>query len=350
MGTFDAAAALLGKFQELSGAASKPFTDRVANATVERVKTLASASVEDPNELLVTIALDDELNGAFQPVLNEFGFELTNTEIVDEYMNSSRIVSKVMRADASFYVINVPKSVLEQATPSEIGAISLLGLVFADKSVVYIISRNLETMALGFQPLMDNWYRTRSIEASFVSWTHVATFLEEKNQQRRRNFLKSILKLDKLAASPPAVPVKQAAQQPVEPLALAEKEKSFILTILTQIASNPLATPQINLTNLVKTANFPEAPALSGKWQGNPEQDAQLLLLKAENPKHYPIGHPREGQLKIGWLLKAMLDQELSPDDATNLAKIIFERHLINDPDTLSALQAKYSAAVTPGH
>jgi len=341
MGTGDASAALLAGLRSLSSAASKPLNDAV-QAAIERAAAPhlePAATPEDPADMLNRIALDAELEQGFAPVLLQLGFKIQATEILDQFTNS-RTVTTVTGAEYFFYVVCIPKSILEQGRLANLGAVSLLGHLFARKSRLYIISRDLSAMDLVFETMMNAWKEDRAIKADFIPWSYVTKFLGEKSDQKKMQLVKTMLKLEKLPGIATPLPV-------VAPTALTEKEKADVVKILTQQSNNPFETPQAYYQNLVVASNFPNPGRFAGHWKGDPGQDALLLFDSTENPKEFPIGHPRAGENKLGWLLKALVDQEMSPDDSRTVVKIILDHHLIRDPETAAALQAKYSPSET---
>ncbi|SRR6266446_2911992 len=340
MGTVDASAAILTALQSLSASASKPFNTAV-QAAIDRgtAPQAQGPSPLNPAEMLNQIALDEELEKGFAPVLLQLGFKIENREILDQFTNS-RTVTTVTHSEYLFYVVCIPKSILEQDSLPNLGAVGLLGHLFARKSRLYIISRDLSAMDLVFDTMMDAWKEDREIKADFIPWGHVTKFLGEKIEQKKIQMLKTMLKLEKLPDIGTLPPV-------AAPTALAEKEKADVIRILTQQGNSPFGTPQEYYQNLVTTANFPNPGLFAGHWKGDPAQDASLLFQSAENPKEFPIWHARSGENKLGWLLKALVEQDLSPDDSRTLVKIILDHHLIRDPETTAALQAKYSPSQT---
>jgi hypothetical protein len=326
------------KLAELSTAAAKPLADAAAAAVQRDAAAAPDAAVsENPADMLNNLALDPDLEQGLSPALVQMGFTIQAIEILDQFTNS-RTVTKINSQEYSFYVICIPKSILEYAKPANLGAISLLGFLFAKSSVVYIISRDLAVMDLGFEPMIDDWSETRSVKAVFVPWPHVTKFLSEKSDPKKLQLIKTMLKLDKLPRIS-AAPASAAT-------ALSEKEKQAVENILLQKAKgNPFQSSNDYLQGLVDAAHLPNPALFKNHWDGDPVHDVSMLMKSLENPKEFPIDHARAGELKLGWLIKALLDQELSPDDSKTLLKMILDHHLIRDAETLTALQTKYAGA-----
>lgn len=326
---------ILAKLADLSVATSKPLTVATA-AAIQRGAAAAPDAVEpeDPADILNNLALDSELEQGFSAVLVQMGFTIQATEILDKLRNSSRTVTVVNSQECSFYVICIPKSILEQAKEENLGRITLLGGVFAKSGVVYIISRDLAAMDLGFETIIDDWAETRSVKALFVPWPYVTKFLSEKSDAKKVQLVTTMLKLDKLpriTAAPAAAPTE-----------LGPKEKEIIQRILIQKAGgNPFGTSNDYLQGLVDATQLPKPAVFKNNWHGDPELDVPMLMKSLENPKEFPIEHPRAGELKWGWLLKTLLDQELSPDDSKTLLNIVLDHHLIRDAATVAALRTK---------
>ena len=326
---------VFGKLVEISTATSKPLND-VAAAAVSRNEAPGSEAnvTEDPEQMINNLALDAELEKGLAPVLLQLGYQAQTVDILDPYDGPSRTVT-VVNGPETFYVICVPKSILEQAKQANLGAFLLIGELFADRSLIYVISRDLGLMDLGFQTMIDNWTRRRSIKAKFISWAEVMRFLNEKNEPRKVKLIKVMLELDRLPKAEPA-PTN-------EPTNITPAERDFIQNLLVQKASgNPFGSAKQYLQSVVDAAALPNPAVFADQWQSDPKQNVITLLKSVDDPKEFPYDHARKGELKLGWLLKAVLDQELSPDDSEKVLKIILDHHLIRDPATVADLQAKY--------
>ena len=326
---------ILGKLVEITTATSKPLNDVAAAAVSRSEPPSAEANVtEDPEQVLNNLALDAELEQGLAPVLLQLGYQAQTAEILDPYDGPSRTVT-VVKGPETFYFICVPKSILEQAKQLYLGAFSLIGDLFADRSLIYVISRDLVLMDLGFQTMIDNWATRRSIKAKFISWAEVVRFLNEKNEPKKVKLIRVMLELDRLPKAEPA-----PATDPTE---ITQAERDYIQNLLIQKAEGyPFGSAKVYLQNLVNAASLPNPAVFADLWQSVPKQNVIMLLKSVEEPKQFPLDHARKGELKLGWLLKALFDETLSTDDSEKVLKIILDHHLIRDPGTVADLQAKY--------
>jgi len=326
---------VLEKLVEITTATSKPLNDVAAAAASRNEPPSSEVNVtQDPEQLLNHLALDADLEQGLAPMLLQLGYQAQTAEILDPYDGPSRTVT-VVKGREIFYIICVPKSILEQAKQLHLGAFSLIGDLFADRSLIYVISRDLVLMDLGFQTMIDNWATRRSIKAKFISWAEVARFLNEKNEAKKVKLIKVMLELDRLPKAEPVLTT--------EPTDITQAEQDFIQNLLVQKAEgNPFGSAKEYLQNLVNAASLPNSAVFADRWQSDPKQNVIMLLKSVEDPKQFPFDHARKGELKLGWLLKAVFDQILSPDDSEKVLKIILDHHLIRDPGTVADLQAKY--------
>src|SRR5215213_3775293 len=262
---------VLEKLVEITTATSKPLNDVAAAAASRNEPPSSEVNVtQDPEQLLNHLALDADLEQGLAPMLLQLGYQAQTAEILDPYDGPSRTVT-VVKGREIFYIICVPKSILEQAKQLHLGAFSLIGDLFADRSLIYVISRDLVLMDLGFQTMIDNWATRRSIKAKFISWAEVARFLNEKNEAKKVKLIKVMLELDRLPKAEPVLTT--------EPTDITQAEQDFIQNLLVQKAEgNPFGSAKEYLQNLVNAASLPNSAVFADRWQSDPKQNVIMLL------------------------------------------------------------------------
>lgn len=336
--------ALFAGLRSLSSAASKPLNDAFAALDRGGAAEGDTGKPEDPADMLNQIALDEELQKGFAPVLLQLGFEIKSTDILDQFTNSRTVTVVLKGTELVFYAICVPKSILEEGRQANLGAISLLGHLFAKKSVLYIISRDLSAMDLVFDTMMNTWRDEKDIKTTFLPWSHITKFLGEKSDQKKLQLVKTMLKLDKLPGVTAPAPV-------ASPTELTPDEQENVVQIISQQASVPFLfdKPQDYFNDLIATVQLPERATLTGRWKDEPKADARRLI-GAAGVLTYPPGHSRAGQKPLGWVLNAVAHkQPISPQNSKALMELILKHNLITDRETMESLRAQVAAIQTEG-
>jgi hypothetical protein len=322
--------------KQATSAASQTINNVVA--ALDRTEAESpTVSAQDPAEMLNEIALDEELQTRFAPVLSQLGFEINNDEIVDSMGDSRKITIARRSSEIAFYVAYIPKEILEDGSKRNRGAFNLLEYLFEAGSVAYIISRNLWSMDPDFEGLLSKW-KAKPIYTSFVPWNHVTKFLGETTDQKRLHRMKQMLKLDELRPSTKPPPVAARTE-----LTIAEKEE--VISVINQHASLTAlySEPQVFFNDLVSRAALPDRGALAGVWQGNPKVDANKLLEHA-TATLYPPEHERAGQNTLGWVLDAVASYDMSLQLKKILWELILKHNLISDGAKMEELRKKVAS------
>jgi hypothetical protein len=311
---------------------------------VDQVRTVAAtlAGVQEPKtdadraEALRRLALDEELVNALKDPLLQLGYTLDTTDLLDP-ADDSHTVSVAYTKRAKLFIVSLPFWVLSDPQLANIGAFGIVENLFPEDSVVYIVSRDLENMATAFSTIMAKW-KYRGIAAYFIPWSKAAKFLAEKNKATALQRVKHMFDLEGHAPAAPGPPAGG-------PVPLNDSQKKQVVGVIVVSAGEPIwPTPQDYLQYLVQTANIPNAASFKGAWKGNADADA-LTLVDYANKKQYPFNHDWAGQNMLGRILNAVLEQGLSPDDATMIANLVLDHSLISDPPIVSAIRIRYAAA-----
>jgi len=125
-------------------------------------------------------------------------------------------------------------------------------------------------------------------------------------------------------------------------------DNDALTRIVADRAGDPLSgTPQDFFQNLVASAHLPEKwrLSISGRWSGNALYDARKLIdwaiLRKVNPDDTRF-------TTLGAILRALLDQDLSPDDARTVAAAIVGDKLILDGNLLDGIRIRYGVPSPP--
>jgi hypothetical protein len=292
----------------------------------------ASEGIQDPNEALTNLLLDDELTTAFRAPLTNLGFDLQSRELRNPYDAGDPTVWKVSvakNASVEFYLVLVPFWILDDGRREHLAAFSFLGATFAKNSTIYMFARDLRDIDAPYRRMTEGWQQERSVRAIFTSWRDVTRLLRAAGQNQI-NLVREMLRLDELArnAAPPPV---------ADPTLPTREEKSTIVDILARQAQDPLKTPDRYFTDLLAKVEI--APPF--KFDDNDAEVSALKLVNflLERMWIFPPAHPRSGEPTLGWLLKAVTDQILSPADNKKLATIIIDHNLIKEQNALNELR-----------
>jgi len=333
-----------GLFSAITAAASKPVNDLVAKVGEKEGAKTPTQPRLSPAAALKQLALDDELEKAFQRALKRLGFELKVVDVLDPSSNS-RKVSAAELGPKKFYILSILKDVLEK--PGEFdenfGPFLTLQYLFAKNSLFFIISRDLSSMHASFQTFLDDWFDVKKIRGVFIIWDEVDKFLAESDPDIQVQRVQKMFKLDKFFGE-----VKPQASGGAA-TSLTPAEVAYVVKIMSQQAGDPfLEKPQDYFNDLVASADLPQAATFKGRWTGTPDSDAKLLLRVAAKQK-YPSEHSRANQDTLGWVLKEILNKDpLASEESQAIIKIILDHNLINDPEALQELQAKAASIEAP--
>jgi hypothetical protein len=334
----------LAGLKQVTSTASKPFNDVVARLDKGAAES-GGVTEQDPAEMLNEIALDEELQTAFAPVLSQLGFEIKADEILDSMGDSRKITTALRNSKITFYVAYIPKLILEDGSKKNRGAFNLLEFLFQEGSVAYIISRDLWAMDPDFDPVLTRW-KSKLIYASFVPWNHVMKFLSEvgdpkSNTQKRVHRMKQMLKLDELQIDTSPPPVAASTE-----LTLDEKEE--VITMITQHAgiTQMYDPPQVFFRDLASRAALPGRENLT--WPGN-ARVAAGQLIDTVTAMTYPVGHERAGQNTLGWVLFAFANYPMPPQSSKRLLELILKHNLIGDRAKMEELRRRVANIPTGG-
>jgi hypothetical protein len=139
-----------------------------------------------------------------------------------------------------------------------------------------------------------------------------------------------MLRLDELAKSVAPLPVVKATTP-------TKEEKDTIIDILARRACDSINTPEEYFNGLLAKEQI-RVPLRFDRF------DTQASALELVNYLLdiywiFPPSHPRNGERTLGWVLKAVTDQVLSPGDNKKLANIILNNNLIKDSRALNELR-----------
>lgn len=288
----------------------------------------------NPAEMLDQIALDKELFDVFQPVLETLGFSIEAEAQVGDRFGYSRTVTLAKKGeDIVFYLVVIPKSILENSRLSNLAAVGMLEhMLFAPANRLYVISRDLSVMDDGFPDLMDGW-SIKGLKVTFVAWSLVAKFLDDIGRRSWR--MQQMLKLD-------AVPVAKPQVKPIAVSQMSIEEEEAVIRIMMQQAISPaFPRTQDYFDTLTRRAYLPDEHRSRLAWKGNAELDARTLI-DATKRDPYPDTHEWAGQKEIGWVLRAMLRD--SNEEVPTLIDIILTRGLIQDAKVVEELQQKLAS------
>jgi len=119
-----------------------------------------------------------------------------------------------------------------------------------------------------------------------------------------------------------------------------------LVDILANRAGESLVgPPQAYFNNLVSSAHLPRRwlQSIAGRWSGNANYDARNLVSWAIAQNINP-DDPR--YTTLGALLRALIGEELSPDDARTVVAILVSYDLILDQKKLNEIRIRYAVPV----
>jgi V8-like Glu-specific endopeptidase len=129
---------------------------------------------------------------------------------------------------------------------------------------------------------------------------------------------------------------------------LKPEDKKALVTTIFQLSGDPsFVNPQMFFRYILDSAALPQKwkVDMSGRWSGNASVDALRLvdfgIAKKVNPED-----PR--YTALGAILRALLDQEISPDDARTVAAAIVGDKLILDNKLLDEIRIRYGVPSPP--
>jgi endonuclease G len=116
-----------------------------------------------------------------------------------------------------------------------------------------------------------------------------------------------------------------------------------LVHILANRAGEALVgTPQAYFANLVTSAHLPRTwlNSIAGRWSGNANYDARNLVTWAIAQKINPND---PSYTTLGALLRVVIREELSPDDAKTVVAIMISYGLILDRKELNEIRIRYA-------
>lgn len=154
-------------------------------------KLVPNAEIRDPTQALQSVMLDKEESTLIQPMLEEVGFAIETREVSNGYA-APRKATVALKGPNQFYIVSIPRWVLESSEEGTLAALSWLGSFFEAKTRLYVISSGLPSVEPAPNLIMNRlWKDKYDVTAIFIPWNHLSGYSVKKSAQERLALIKN---------------------------------------------------------------------------------------------------------------------------------------------------------------